>query len=387
MGIFLNIFFYLPKSGILKLPEYLVYFTLLLFLIFVYIVKARKMKFSKELFLWIVFYISVNFIYVIFTGIGSVEFKYLIPVITLIVIFFSLSLLYEFDDYRLILTRKSIIVALIFATPILVYDFLFPGDFVTTIIADNRAVATYGNANIAGAVLILGMILTIDVIPKKYRVVFLFYIFLGVVVTFSRSNIMLYILILGMLTYQNKISKMLFLSFFIFLGLFLTFFLFEGNILLHNYLGVSLNDNNINRILFFVDNQNSDTSNMSERKIVLKAALEMFSSSPIFGNGFASTRLWEYSVGPHNSFARTWAEFGVIGLFIIPLFLLTSTYKVIRSGIKEYKSIGVLFIIYYSYSSMFSHNMLDQGFNYAGAIIIATLGYKNYNIERKNVKN
>jgi len=377
IGIFLNLFFYLPVAKIINIPEYLIYFSLFFIMIMIYMLKRKKIEISNELLIWSIFYLFVNFSYIIFTGIGSREFKYLIPVITLVPVLIGLYLLYNLDNNQLIKTRKSIVIALIIAVPILVYDFLFPGDFVTTKILDNRAVAMYGNANIVGVVLILGLILTIDIIPEKYKSLFLFYIFIGVLVTFSRSNIMLYILILTIMSFQNKISKKLFLILVFIVISFMIFLVFDGNALLQEYLHVSLNENNINRLLFFIDNTNSDLQNISERQRVLQAALGMFADSPIVGNGFASTRLWEYPVGPHNTIALTLADFGLFGLLIVPLFLFATSYKVLRNGIKEHKQLAILFIVYYLYSCMFSHNMLDQKFNYVGAIIITILARKN----------
>jgi len=336
-----------------------------------------KFVLSKELIIWVVFYFLINLIYITLAGFGMKEFRYLIPVIMMIPIFLSFSLLYNLDDRQLLVTRKAIVVALIIGVLLLILDFIMPGKFTSDDNLSGRAVATYANANIAGAVLILGMILTIDIIDKKFRIYYLLFIFLGILVTFSRSNIMIYLIIIFLMSLQNKISKTFFFSIIITVFAIFMFLLFGGFELLSELFNLKITDNLVNRITFFLDSEHTDLSNISERKMVLMAALDMFADNPIFGNGFASTRLWEYRVAPHNSFARTFAEFGLFGIFIIPSFLYFTTRKVFKSMDKNYRDIGILFIVYYVLSSMFSHNMLDQAFNMVGAIIIATLGSKN----------
>lgn len=377
IGIFTNLFYYLPRSNILPIPEYLIHFSLFILMFFVYIYKNLAFSINRIFIFWYLLYFSINLIYLSITGIGPREFQYIIPIIMILPIFIAYSLLYGFDDNLLTKTRKSIVIAIIIAVPLLVYDFLFPGFFVDTKLLDGRAVATYANANIAGAALTLCLILTLDIIPKHLKLLYIFYIFIGVLVTFSRSNIMLFTLILFVLTIQKKLPKKLFIiiistSIFLFI-----FFLSGGNKILEQSFGIVLNDNIINRLLFFIDNENSNLKNISERQIVLKAALNMFFDHPVFGNGFAATRIWQYPVGPHNTIALTLAEFGILSIFMVPLLLIVSTYDIFKYGKKINKNLAITFIIYYLYSSMFSHNMLEQAFNYVGIVILLMLGNKD----------
>ncbi len=381
IGIFTNLFYYLPHAKIIKIPEYIIYFTLLIVMLFIYLYKRQNLIFDKQIFYWVIFYFSLNLLYLNFTGIGSVEFRFMIPVIMIIPLFLALSLLYSLDDENLTITRKSIIYAFLISIPLIIFDFVSPGFFVNTKIEDARAVATYGNANIVGAVLIVGLILSIDIIPKKFRVIYILYIFMGILVTFSRSNIMLFLLILAVMSFQNKITKKLFFFIIIFIFSFFIFLLFDGQSFLEQNFGIVFNDNIVQRLAFFIGDSGAKSYGMSERQQVLNAALNMFYESPFYGNGFASTRLWNYHVGPHNTIALTLAEFGVFGFLIVPLLLFVSTYKIFISKNKELKQIAFSFVIYYLYSCMFSHNMLEQTFNYASIVILSILGLKEINKE------
>jgi hypothetical protein len=373
ISIFLNLFFYIPYARIISVPGYILYSLVFIFVFFYYFIYKIKININKELFLWFILYFFINSFYILLNGFGEEEFKYYIPVIMSIPIFLSLSLLFNLDNTNLNLTRKSITIGIIVGVILLITDFIKPGYFISNSDTLERAVATYGNSNIAGAVIILGMILTIDIIQKKFKFFYIVFLFLGILVTFSRSNIIIFFIILLFMTYQNKISKHLLIFLVSSIFLFLIILIFGGFQFLHDTFDMNISNNLINRINFFVDNNNADLSNISERKTVLLAALEIFMNNPIFGAGFASTRIWEYPVGPHNTIMMTFAEFGIFAILIVPLFLFINLYKAHHFKIKEYYDMTILFTIYYLLSCMFSHNMLEQSFNIAGIIIISTL--------------
>ena len=384
--VFLNLVPYF--ASFTSLPGYIFFFLLMLLISAYYLIINRKIIFNKELMLWVFIYITINAIYYMFGGMAAgLEYKRFTSVIMIGVVTFSFFLLYSFDDENLTTVRKAIVLSMVIAVLLLIYDFIFPGHFIlpsSHMNINDRAVATYINQNIVGAVLILSLILSIDLIPKAYKMFYVFYIFLGISLTFSRSNIIIYFIILFVMALQNKVSRISVFVIYILIILFLAWLMFWGLDWVANTFNIIISDNLINRLNFFLDNKDADTSNLDERKMVLKAALEMFMNKPILGNGFASTITWHYKVGPHNTFALTWAEFVLIGLLFIPTFLLATTYRIFLLNKKEYRDIGILFIVYFSLSSMFSHNMLEQSFNYVGAVIIALIGYKNFIKEKSN---
>jgi len=378
IGIFTNIFFYLPSAHILNVPEYLPYVLLSMLMILYYVAFKKKFMLSNQLLFWVVSYFFINAIYMMQVGFGTQEYRYFRAIIMTLFIFVSLSLLFNLDNNRLLTARRAISIGVILGSALLLMDFLMPGSFVldeTSV--PGRAVATFGNSNTAAIALVLGIILTIDIIHKNLKIYYVLFVFFGVLVTFSRSGISIFIIIISIMAYQGKISKASFLTILSGIIFILLFLMFGGLDLLASMFNLEVTDNLINRITFFVDEGNSDTGDMNERKMVLLAALEMFADRPVFGNGFASTSLWDYGVSPHNSFALLLAEFGLIGGLFIPSFLYLSTYKIFKYKNREYKGIAILFIVYFMLFSMVSHNMLTYAFNITAAIILATIGYKN----------
>ena len=139
---------------------------------------------------------------------------------------------------------------------------------------------------------------------------------------------------------------------------------------------LQVTDNMRNRVNFFADEKHTDLSDINERKQVLKAALEMFMDKPVFGNGYAATRLWDYYVAPHNTFAMHWADYGLFGVLIIPLLLFFSTYYIFKYGSTEQKQVAIRVIPYFIMACFFSHTILIQPFQLATVIALSTMGYK-----------
>lgn len=378
IGIFINIFFYLNFAGILPIPEYQIHFLVLTLLASIYLIKKKEIFISKTLFLWIVFYFFVNTIYLIAAGFGSNIYQFYPIIIMNIIVFLSFSLLCNFDNDKLLVSRKGIAIGTIMGVILLLVDFTIPGFFV---ISDNsvagRAIAMYANSNFAAIVLILGMILSIDIVNKNFRFYYILVIFMGILVTFSRSGLLIFILITAIMAYQNKISRKAFLGMILSIISLLSFLLLGGFDLIAKAFNLEITDNLINRVSFFAANESADTGDMDERKRVLYVALNLFADNPFFGDGFAATRIWDERVSPHNTFAVTLAEFGLFGLLIIPSFLFLTTYKLFKNSAKEYRDIAILFIVYYLSFSMFTHGMLSYSINMVAAVVIVTLEAKN----------
>lgn len=379
--VFLNLLDYFTLIHIINFPSYFAYFIILGLMIIYYITQKKKIYLNKGLLLWVILYFVINTIYLMQSGMGGMEYKFYIPSVVWLLAFITMSLLYNLDTDNLTVTRRSIVIALLIGVLLLLYDFTHPGfftaDYVVNFDNNGRAVATYGNQNAVGAIFILGLVLTIDIIPNKFKYLYIVILFVGVLTTVSRSNIMIYFIILTIMAIQNKISRVATVWLLSIITLLIFWLALFGLDILREEFNIEFSESVTSRLEFFVDTKHSDTSDTNERQAVLKTALYMFADKPIFGNGIGSSRLWKYKVGPHNTFALTWADFGLIGVLIIPSFLFFTIYETIRSSRKEDRDIAILFIFYFTFSSFFSHNMLEQVFNLCGAVIIATLGIKN----------
>jgi len=388
--IFLNLTIYLPIVKIFPYPAYVL--DLILFvLLFIFYIKS-KIRFPHDniIILWVMYYIVLNIIYFIVSPSGPDEYKFFKLIVFFIFFIFSMIMLFNLDDDNLSITRKVMVPLAMIATITLGLDFFETGFFINAFQTDllafpGRASGLYLNANIAGGAMIVFLIFTIDLIPKKYRIIYISIIFLGVFFTMSRSNLMILFITIAIMFFQKKLyTRHLLISF---TGIIVFFiWLSSGGLdMLGNKYDLEVTDEMVSRVNFFVDSENTNVDDMSERKVVLMAALEMFADNPLFGSGFAATRLWDHKVGPHNTFAAHWAEFGLFGMFIIPLLLFLSTYNIFKYANSEQKQVAILVIIYFITSSFFSHNMLDQPFQVAVIIALATIGYKRKTLLREDL--
>jgi len=381
--IFLNLTIYLPYVGLFPFPAYLLDLTLFTTVVLFYLKKSLPFPYKNSLIPWIAYYTLLNIAYFIISPAGAEEFIYLKLFFFFLFMFFSFIFLFNLDDDNLTITRKSSILFGIVATIILGIDYFDPGYFyfgkeVVNYVA-GRASGTYLNANLAGGAIVLLLILGMDMVPKKFRILFIIILFLGVFFTMSRSNIMIFLLILIIMTFQKKIYSSYLLIFFTLITLFFTWLTIGGLDTLETSYNLKVTEDMRSRVNFFADNKSSDTHDMKERKEVLMAALNMYANKPIFGEGYASTRLWEYKVSPHNTFVMHWADYGIFGILLIPLMFFSSSYNIFKFGNQNQKYLAYLILTYFTFSCFFSHNMLEQPLQIASIIILSVIGYKAKN--------
>jgi len=377
---FLNLTIYLPNVYIFPYPAYLLDLSIFMLFAAYYIKNNIRIPYQNIVIIWIVYYAIVNFSYFIASPAGPEEYKFLKTFFFFLFLLFSLILLFNLDDENLSRTRKTLVYLAPIATLTLGIDYFDPGVFyfgidIKTFVV-GRAASMYLNSNIAGGAMLLMLILGIDMVPKKWRMLFVAIIFIGVFFTMSRSNLMMFFLILIMMFFQKKLNGVHILISFIGIMFFFTWLATGGLDTLSQKFDLEVTDNMKNRVNFFADNKVSDTGDIQERKRVLMAALEMFADKPILGQGFAATRMWDYHVAPHNTFAMHWADYGLFGVLIIPLMFFFSTYYIFKYGSKEHRQVALLVIPYFTLACLFSHTIMIQPFQLATIIALSTIGYK-----------
>jgi O-antigen ligase len=236
-------------------------------------------------------------------------------------------------------------------------DFFEPGFFAKPYglyYIAGRASGIFMNANTAGTGLLIGLIFSIDIVKKKWRFLVLMFVFLGVTLTFSRASILAYLLIIIILTIQKKIElRKVLLMFVIFIFSITSFLTFGIDYLAQN----DINTKNIeNRVIFIKSGGQSEKDESQQiREYVFKKALNMFEDKPIFGNGYASTKLWDWPESTHNLFVSNWADYGFFGVILIPLLM----FFLLRNSKGDTRTIISLFIFIFMFRSLFTHNSLD----------------------------
>jgi len=250
--------------------------------------------------------------------------------------------------------RYATLVAVLMGVGINLFEVFNPLKFSEVM---GRSAGLYINPNQSAVALILGMIITVGLLPHRYRMLFLVVVGLGVFLTFSRAAIIGWLITFFVIVKTGQISLRRSLS----VGcavLAITFAVAVWKWDTVQYqledLGV-LNKNVLSRIDWFNDMKSSDLSTV-ERKEVAELGWTMFSDSPVLGNGVGASIDWSFERSSHNEYLNLMVDHGILGLFILPLLVLATAWRA-RGKVRQ---IAVTFAVFILFWGFFSHNVLSE---------------------------
>jgi hypothetical protein len=249
-------------------------------------------------------------------------------------------------------------------------DFLQP-EFLTKPLeqtVEGRAAGMYLNANIAGNILVLGMISAIAIVPRRLRFLFCIVIGSAVMVTFSRASIFMWAVALLGLAWNQMFMQSRAISIGIIGGAIVlaTLALASGQWLdAFKTAGIEsrLNSNTQDRIAGNFFEQRDDSA--TERRAVAARALDLYLDKPLLGYGTGATEDIGSTtrVSVHNTFLRLAVDLGTIGIGL----LLVLLWLLWRTRTPE----AQVFAVVYGISCLFSHNDLEQ----PAALMLLSVAY------------
>lgn len=331
---------------------------------------------KNPIFIWIISYLIILVIRYVTTA-NSIEVDAIfqvriIGIMVLAVFLFSFSQ----GSYIQLWARRVILISILFAVAFNIWEVFHPSSFVPISFfaaTPGRSAGLYINPNQAGAALVLGMILTITLIPQRLRLLFIFYILSGVILTFSRSMSLGW-LIAVVVMWQQKVIK---LSNFILLA---TIFLLATYSFLPDILyyikihyGIFAEEGIYRRMSWFAHPMFDIDMSEIERKYVANLSWQMFLDKPLLGNGIGSTSIWTERVSTHNMYLLAMADHGIIGVFIYPLFVLSSVWR--AQG--EIRKIVMPMAIFALFWGFFSHNIFEEYYALISFSLIAAMSYQS----------
>lgn len=269
--------------------------------------------------------------------------------------------------------QKSILVVTLMNVFNSALEFFQPEIFGLAEKIPGRSAAFYVNANELAIALIMGMILSITVVPRKFRFLFALAVLIGNVFTFSRGGFLGWIIVTFVLTRLKIIPRKQILTWVI--GIVLSVFILITQLgTLSTVLGgvnsSLLNEDTLSRISWISKGGKTiDPDGGSRFKIALEA-LEKFANSPIVGHGISSSRETtglpinlaakdRSGQQPHNIHLVNSVEHGLPGFFIFPSLLIASIYR----GKGETKQIGLVFVTYYFLAGFLTHTILYDNYS------------------------
>lgn len=321
--------------------------------------KVSKYFVASPLLIWSVVYLGIAILWFI----PSTQSDDILRIFSrrVAAVFFVISIFFMFlEDPRSIeIGRWTILLCVLLAVVNNLYEMTHPFSFVPPLHEfsnPGRSAGLYMNANQSGAAMVLGMILSIGLVPPKYRVPYASFVFLGVVTTFSRAAILGWFVVSLVLIYQKTLrirecmvgTAIFGVSVFIAVPVLLDFLSVERGISLGNLL---------DRLDWFANlGRLSIDISQEDRQTIARLAWDLFASHPFFGNGIGSTEMWSEKISTHNIYLYFMADYGIIGAFVLPALVVSIT----SFARKEARWMAIPFGIFAVYWGFFSHNMLDE---------------------------
>jgi O-antigen ligase len=221
-----------------------------------------------------------------------------------------------------------------------------------------RSSGLFENSNQSGAGIMLGMILAYGIIPSRLRVPFVVICGLGIVTTFTRSAMLGWIVVTLFWMAQSGINlrKVRTMVLVAALGFGFVASPFWGDLQQSLETSGVLDMENLQRLSFFSSGTTADAS-AAQRKAVVEAGIAMFKERPLTGYGTGRFRyIPGFDQTVHNIYVAMMIDHGILGLFVLPSFLLAAVY---RANAKTLELTGplVLFILLWG---MFSHNVMEE---------------------------
>ena len=324
----------------------------------------RLNSLSKPLLIWSGIYIAVSFVSILVQPILPKQ-QYLEDQYRTII--FLLLMLGIFAYHPLVTKwiRLTIMSVTLINVGMFVYEFFNPSAFYLEQRAPGRSAGFYEDSNTAGIALVLGMILAIDLIKPKYRLLYALFIFIGLAPTFSRGAIVGWVVVVALLMIKKTIPRYQ-------MPLFLVFFLVIISILstqINNlkYLKGSdgkelFQQDTLARVEFLIDPLAQKDDSKASREDHVKVAWKKFVRHPFIGNGLGSgentATLSQTGVAQrsHNTYLDQMVEFGFLGALMFPLLLLACVWK--AQG--EFKKQAIAFVIFLLAQGFFSHTLMNE---------------------------
>ena len=249
--------------------------------------------------------------------------------------------------------RQALVVGVLVGVAFSIYELFVPRSFSNVV---GRSAGLYGNPNAAGEALVLGMILSVTVLPSKFRAPFLLITGVGVFLTLSRGAILVWLIAFAGLMLIGKVRvKELLLTVSVSLLLVVAILLprWDQFITTLERDGI-LNKNVMERIAWLSDPSGVSDDSGWEREYVAKQAWEKVAERPFLGSGTGSSHI--AYIPSHNQYLSFMQDHGLIGVAILPLLIVAVTWR--AHG--ESKRIAMIFGFTVLLEGLFSHRVLNE---------------------------
>lgn len=232
-----------------------------------------------------------------------------------------------------------------------------------------RAAGLFINPNQAGTALVLGLVLSIRLVPMRWRVAYLVFVAAGVTVTLSRSAMLSFVVAcFGLAVGRHRLLTLRQILYALAVGAvaaWATWLVVAAEIEQRFNIDPAVF---ADRVLWILDPSGRSDFSQTERLQLLQRGLEQFLASPLWGNGIGSTELWAERTSTHNLYVMLASDFGMLGLFMLPGIVFAAVGS-IPSRVREVTVGGLVILVY----GLFSHNVLGEFYVLISIAMLAAL--------------
>jgi len=288
------------------------------------------------------------------------------------VVFLMVALIVMAREDAHLWARRCVMIITLAAVGVNFYELFYPQTFSSVM---GRAAGLYINPNQAGVALILGMIVTLDLIPSRWRLAFVLLVGTGVAVTFSRAAMTGWAIVVFITfwTRQINLRRSLAVGFTIMVISALLLAWQWDNVMDKLKVSNVLNDNVMGRLEWLNQPMADDNSSL-ERAAVAAIAFERFADAPLIGSGIGASRklltiTGGLQISSHNQYLNMMVDHGLLGFLVLPLLLLASIWQ--SRGDERRRAIT--FAAFLLFMGFFSHNLLEERYTLLIYSLIAAM--------------
>lgn len=265
---------------------------------------------------------------------------------------FLLLMVFLFADAEsLAASRTTLVACVIVSVTLNAYDISHPFIFSPIL---GRAGGLYVNPNISALALVFGLIVTIDVVPSKWRAIYVVVVGLGVALTLSRAGVLLWGMVSFFLVVRRRVEwrRLAVTVAMVSLGLWM-WLIIGGH--LEQVIEAVGGIRNLPLDRLTMTAAAGDVSARTRHEVAWAAA-RLFEKNPIIGAGLGATSEWALPVSAHNMYLRLAAELGVAGVVLFPALGIAAGLAA-KGG---HRFTSHLYAVAWFVAGMFSHNLLEE---------------------------
>lgn len=352
---FTNLSLYLNSSGLVQMPSFYYVIALAIAAAPLYLSRdSLGVLLHSPISRWCYGFVMISGVWLLFQPEPSEDTwsEFWLRIVSALFIIMLLSVFSNSETQ--LWARWVILIAVLAAVAVNCYELFHPFLFSNVM---GRSAGFYVNPNQCGAALVLGMILSISLLPPRLRLLFALITGFGILLTFSRGALVGWIISTIILIKVGEISlrRSMFIGGAVVAAVAVVLLLQWSSLQYQLEDAGALNNNVLARVEWFNKFGNDDYSAL-ERKQVAEMAWGMFGDKPFFGHGVAASLTWGFEKSSHNQYLNMMVDHGVLGMFILPLLVLAIVWK--AQG--EAKRIGLAFSVFTLCWGFFSHNLFTE---------------------------